>query len=90
MDTRTVTTRLAKRTGQNPRETSVLTEKLVGVLRDSLSDLNTVAIPGFGSFVPTKEDEHVASVDGKMMLMPPSIAIQFRPGVQLRKTTRRL
>lgn len=90
MDNRTIISRLARRSNLSAKELNALTERLVSVIRDSLSELDTVALPGFGSFVPEKEDEHVASVDGRLILMPPSITAKFNPGAMLRKTTRRI
>ena len=90
MDNRSINSRLAKRAGINSKDISELTDCLVSIIRSSLGDLDTVAIPGFGSFVPTKEDEHVQSIDGRLVLMPPTICVNFMPGAQLKKNTRRL
>lgn len=47
----------------------------------------SVAIPRFGTFYPVKTDEYI-SVDeerGVKMLNPPTIKLEFRPSVILRK-----
>lgn len=90
MDNRTINSRLAKRLNMNTKETSSITEQLVSVIKDSLSDLDKVAIPGFGTFDPVKEDEYIDIIDGHKVLMPPSISVKFNPGTQLKKNTRRI
>ena len=67
--------------------TSALIEGLSMILRDSCGNMDMVAIPSFGSFIPEKEDERV-SIDletGKRMLYPPQINLKFKPSAILRK-----
>lgn len=64
---------------------------LAVALRERCAALDTVAIPGFGNFVPEKRDEHISTdgTTGIRRLMPPSISVQFQPGSKLRKQVSR-
>lgn len=66
-------------------KTITLEEAVAQVLTDAATNLDIVAIPGFGSFAGEKHDEHIAeSSDGRRMLIPPSVNITFKPSVLLR------
>ncbi|MDE6452829.1 MAG: HU family DNA-binding protein [Muribaculaceae bacterium] len=59
---------------------------MASAIRERCSQLDTIAIPGFGNFVPVKTDEHiVAEPDGSRVLVPPHVALTFNPGSMLRK-----
>lgn len=59
---------------------------MVGTLLDYCSNLEAVAIPGFGTFMPIKSDERIVKdAEGKSFLLPPSIELKWRPSVMLRK-----
>ncbi|MDE7411559.1 MAG: HU family DNA-binding protein [Paramuribaculum sp.] len=60
---------------------------MVSEIRQNCSDNDTVAIAGFGSFVPMKFDEAIVmdKSSGNKMLLPPSITVVFKPSVVLRK-----
>ncbi len=91
MDSKTFTTRLAKATGLDHHSVGALTSALVDSIADAGAALDSVAIPGFGTFQSVKTDEHIA-VDpesGRRLLMPPAIVLQFQPSVVLRKKLRK-
>lgn len=59
---------------------------MVGTLLDYCCNLEAVAIPGFGTFMPIKSDERIVrDAEGKTFLLPPSIELKWRPSVMLRK-----
>lgn len=65
---------------------------LFKALRDSLKQngesLDSVAIPGFGTFTTQKSDERLVNdPDNNMqpVLLPPSIEMQFKSSVVMRK-----
>ena len=59
---------------------------MVDTLLEYCSNLDGVAIPGFGTFTPVKSDERIVKdSDGKTFLLPPSIELKWRPSVMLRK-----
>lgn len=68
------------------KDTSKLIESLAATMRNTLCDGETIAIPGFGEFTAVKTDEHVDTLDdGRRILMPPSIKIEFTPASALKK-----
>lgn len=85
MDNSTFTSRLSKRLGRSSAETQKLIDALAGVIRQAASDLDTVAIPSFGSFVPVKDEETVTTdrSTGRRILLPPSVTLSFRPASSL-------
>lgn len=86
MDSRTILQQAAKAAGCDAAQGSRLAEAFAAALRERLCALDSVAIPGFGSFVPEKSDEYVAVTDdGSRTLMPPHIGLTFNPGSMLRK-----
>lgn len=59
---------------------------MVRTLLDYCGNLEAVAIPGFGTFMPIKSDERIVKdTEGKSFLLPPSIELKWRPSVMLRK-----
>ncbi len=87
MDSRSFNTQLAAKTELSAKEAASLSDQLVATLCDTLSSLDNIAIPGFGTFSATKHEEHISTDNerGVAMLIPPSITINFTPGAQLRK-----
>ncbi len=88
MDSRSFNSHLAAAAGISAREAAILTDHLSSTLRQALSELDNVAIPGFGTFHALKTDEHIETDPERRvsMLMPPTINVEFTPGTQLRKT----
>lgn len=91
MDSKTFTTRLAKASGLDNHTVGALTSALVESIADAGAALDSVAIPGFGTFQSAKTDEHIEThpESGRRMLMPPAIELQFQPSVVLRKKLRK-
>ncbi len=89
MDNRSFNTNLIERLDTDAGTASTMAEALTELLRNHLAQLDTIAIPGFGTFIPTKTDEYVATDanTGKRSLMPPSVIINFRAGSRLKKST---
>lgn len=87
MDNKTFIARLAKRLNREPSEVSTLIEGLCTVFKEVGNDLDSVAIPGFGTFKASKKDEIVVVDEstGKRTLLPPSITMDFQPSIVLRK-----
>lgn len=85
MDNSTFTSRLSKRIGRSVAETSRLADALTDVIRQAAADLDSVAVPSFGSLTPVKEEETVITdhSSGKRILLPPSVSITFRPASSL-------
>lgn len=90
MDYKTFRRLLAEKLGHKNADIDSLVEGLAIVLRQSCGDLDSVAIPTFGTFAPKKHDEEVRTdlSTGKKMLVPPEITVEFRPGAMLTKRLR--
>lgn len=70
----------------SPDEAQRLQTAFIGALSQSLENGDSVAIPGFGTFTPSKTDESVIEhPSGKKMLVPPHISLTFSESVVLRK-----
>ena len=87
MDSKTFAQQLAYKLNEDPRRVGSMIDAFAGVLRRSAVSLAPIAVPSFGTFCPTKFDEEVVTdrVTGKRMLLPPQIAVEFKPAAMLRK-----
>ena len=87
MDTKAFNQRLASQLGIAPADVSTLVDGLGQVMAEIGTELDSVAIPGFGTFTSVKRDERVVTdpSDGSRTLMPPSIEMGFVASVVLRK-----
>lgn len=65
-------------------EVGILTDNLTATLTAVLAELNSAAIPGFGTFESAKTDERIVTENGERILMPPAIDVRFNPSVVLR------
>ena len=79
--------RLAESLGRDAKDIDALVEGLAMVIRENASELDTTAIPSFGSFVPEKHDEEIITdlSTGRRMLVPPEVVLRFAPSAVLRK-----
>ncbi len=63
-----------------------LESAMISNMLEFCCELDAVAIPGFGTFTPEKNDERIVTdANGKSFLLPPSIELKWRPSVMLRK-----
>lgn len=87
MDNKAIVGTVAKKMGRESRDINALIEGLASVLKERCGDLDSVAIPGFGTFEPVKEDEKIVPdlASGKRIMMPPAINLNFKPSALLRK-----
>ena len=90
MDYKQFRKRLTELTGRSSADVDALVEGLSIILRDTCSELDSVAIPTFGTFTAVKHNEEVVTdlATGKRMLLPPEIKIEFHPGGLLQKRMR--
>lgn len=84
--TRTLTSELGRRLHRSPKDVEALLEGLRQAFRSHGSELDTVAIPGFGNFEAVKHDEQIVTdhVTGSCMLLPPEVELTFSPATKLR------
>lgn len=86
MDTKTFASKIAKEMHCTPAEATSLLSAFATVLCERASNLDSIAIPAFGNFVALKMPEKVVTDDdGKRMLMPPRIKMEFVPSAMLKK-----
>lgn len=77
---------LASRTKYNSREVNALVAATVSAIISELSEENTVAISGFGSFEVKKKLERVLvnPTTKQRMLVPPKMVVSFKPNTSLK------
>lgn len=77
---------LSSRLGYSEEETSTLVSDLCSVVTDELAKGNSVVIQNFGTFGVEKKVEQVLinSSTQQRMLIPPKLAVGFKPSVQFK------
>ncbi len=80
MDNKKLVETVATSLGRNQKDVEKLVDALAGVLRTRCSDMDSVAVPGFGTFEPKKRNERIMvhPSTGKRMLVPPKIVVGFK------------
>ena len=86
MDNKQLQETLAKRMGRDNADISKLLEALVTTIKDRCGELDSIAIPGFGTFEAKKKLERIVvnPGTGKRMLVPPKITLSFKPSALLK------
>lgn len=86
MDNKQYIAALSKRTGRERRDTETLLQGLARALTHHCGLLDSVALPGFGTFIAVKHEEQLVTdhSSGALMLLPPEVELTFRPGTKLR------
>ena len=87
MDNKTIVSSLAQRLGREPKDINILIKGFATIIKEKCSNMDAIAIPGFGTFEPQKEDERIVTdlSTGKRMLLPPEITLYFTSSAILRK-----
>lgn len=90
MDNKTLIDHLSKRLDISRDTVTELIDGLAEVIGECGSNLDSVAVPSFGSFEPRKRMERVAlhPASGKRLLIPPKIVMTFRPSIILKQKIR--
>lgn len=80
MDNKELVDKVAKGLGRNKADVNKLLDGLATVIKDKCGEMDAVAIPGFGNFEAKKKAERVVQnpSNGKRMLVPPKIVLNFR------------
>lgn len=78
---------LSKRLNRDEKDVNSLLNGFTNVLKDSLSNLDNIAIPGFGEFEALRKEEYISVDDatGKKVLYPPCIEVNFNASSLLKK-----
>lgn len=90
MDNKTLIDTVSRNTSIEKKETGRLIEALAVAIRNSAIEMDSVAIPSFGTFEPKKRLERVMAVPstGRRLLLPPKISLTFRPSTILKQQLR--
>lgn len=80
MDNKKLIETVAANLGRSKADVGKLIEALAGVLRTRCGELDSVVVPGFGTFEPKKRNERVMihPSTGKRMLVPPKVVLGFK------------
>jgi nucleoid DNA-binding protein len=80
MDNKKLIETVATNLGRSTTDVEKLVDALAGVLRTRCGELDSVAVPGFGTFEPKKRNERVMvhPSTGKRMLVPPKVILGFK------------
>lgn len=78
---------LARRIGRDRKETDTLLQALHQAVARHCGELDSVAIPSFGTFTAVKHDEQIVDdrATGGKMLLPPEVELTFQSAAKLRK-----
>lgn len=87
MDSKTLTDLLAEEMNLTAGEIALLTESLCGAMLEASRSGDAVAVNGFGLFETRKRSERITvnPSTGTRMLVPPRLAMAFRPSPALRQ-----
>ncbi len=86
MDNKRLQDTIAKRMGRSNADVTKLMEALVTTIKDCCGELDSIAVPGFGTFETKKKLERIVvnPGTGKRMLVPPKITLTFKPSTLLK------
>lgn len=82
MDHKTFVERLQVRLGKDKADVDKYMSAFLQVMKERCSQMDSIAIQGFGLFEPKKKLERVTvnPATGKRMLIPPKMVLTFKPG----------
>ncbi len=80
MDNKKLIETVAANLGRSKADVGKLVDALAGVMRTRCGELDSVVVPGFGTFEPKKRNERVMihPSTGKRMLVPPKLVLGFK------------
>ena len=79
MDNKKLVETVATNLGRSTEDVTKLLDALAGVLSARCADMDSVHVPGFGSFEPKMHQERVAlDPNGQRTLVPPKVTLTFK------------
>ncbi len=80
MDNKELVDRIAAQLGRSKGDVSKLIDALTATVRERCGELDSIAVPGFGTFEAKKKNERIVvnPKGGQRMLVPPKIALNFK------------
>lgn len=90
MDNKALLDTVAERINRDAEDVNKLVDALISVVKIRCGELDSIAVPGFGTFETKKKLERVVvnPTTGKRMLIPPKIVLSFRPSALLKNKLR--
>ncbi len=78
---------LSKRCDMTVEESQVLSQKLLDIMQKQWQEGDTISLSGFGVFEVRKKNERISvnPVTKVRMLIPPKLALTFKPGSMLKE-----
>lgn len=79
MDNRQLLSHLTQKLGRNRTDVNRLLDALAAVMAERCGELDSIAVPGFGTFAGEKVNECVVTdgETGRRTLMPPKVQLNF-------------
>lgn len=86
MDNKQLNDTISKHMGRSSADVAKLLDALVATIKERCGELDSIAIPGFGTFEAKKKLERIVvnPGTGKRMLVPPKITLSFKPSALLK------
>ena len=80
METKEIISKIAERMGRERDDVQKLLDAFSVALKERCGELDSIAIPGFGTFEPRKKMERIVvnPANGKRMLVPPKVILNFK------------
>ena len=80
MDNKKLVETVAKNLGRSTDDVNKLIDAFAGILRTRCGEMDSVVVPGFGTFEPKKRNERVMvhPSSGRRMLVPPKVVMVFK------------
>ena len=80
MDNKKLVETVAKNLGRSSDDVNKLIDAFAGILRTRCGEMDSVVVPGFGTFEPKKRNERVMvhPSSGRRMLVPPKVVMGFK------------
>lgn len=90
MDTKALVNTLASKLNREPADVQIILDKVAEIVTDTITQGDSVTIPGFGTFEPKMRAERVAThpSTGKKLLVPPKLSVVFKPSMLLKQKVR--
>jgi len=92
MDSKTFTEQVARAAGLDKSEATAMLASFADIIASRCSEMDSVSLPGFGTFEPRKRMERimVMPTTGRRMLLPPKVVLSFKPSALLKQRLREL
>ena len=87
MNNKELTSELANRLGKSQKEIAQLLEATVLTMKDEFLKGNSISFQGFGTFEIKKKEERIVvnPATQKRMVVPPKLALNFKPSSVLKE-----